>query len=44
MHFGNLTGISGLLELGGRGTSGVMVGIAAKSEWGFQRPAGHLDE
>ncbi len=44
MHFGNLTGISGLLELGVRGTTGVMVGTAAKSEGGFHRPAGHLDE
>jgi hypothetical protein len=44
VHIGNLTGISGLLELGGRGTTGVMVGTAAKSEGGFQRPAGLLDE
>ncbi len=44
MHFGSLTGISGLLELGGHGTTVVMVGTAAKSEGGFQRPAGLLDE
>lgn len=43
-HFGNLSGISGLLELGGRGTTAVMVGTAAKSEGGYQRPAGLLDE
>jgi hypothetical protein len=44
VHFGNFTGISGLLEVGGRGTTGVTEGTAAKSEGGYQRPAGVLDE